>query len=339
MSKQPVRIGVIGYGYWGPNLVRNFFAHKQSTVDMVADLDRAKLHKLEETYPTIRTTRDPVELIESPDIDAVVIATPVSTHYELAKSVLLARKHVLIEKPITKTTTEAEDLIKLAEEQQTVVLVDHTFLYTGAVRRMKEVIDRNELGELFYFDSERINLGLLQQDVDVLWDLATHDLSILFYLFDEKPINVQAIGYRHVNSAQDEMATLNLGYASGFHAHIRVSWLSPVKMRLTMIAGSRKMIVYDDVEPSEKVRIYDKGIGLEINDEEVTTFKPIYRAGDVFIPELDRTEALEVETQHFLDCIQLGTKPLSGAEEGLEVVRVLEAAQGSLSSGNQVMPL
>lgn len=339
MARSPLKIGVIGYGYWGPNLVRNFVAQPESTVTMVADLEPTNLRKVRQLFPSVGLTEHASELIESSDVDAVAIATPVSSHFELAKAAIEAGKHVLIEKPITSACQQAQELIALAEQNQVVLMVDHTFVFTGAVRKMRQLIEDGELGELYYFDSERINLGLLQQDVNVLWDLATHDLSILLYLFDESPASVQAIGHRHVNSAQEEMASLNLNYESGFHAHIRVSWLSPVKMRLTLIGGSRKMIVYNDVEPSEKVRVYDKGIVLDFGDEEVTAMKPIYRAGDVFIPELDRTEALQAETSHFLDCIRDGQQPLTGGAEGLAVVKILEAANRSLESGCAFVPI
>ncbi|MFQ5982852.1 MAG: Gfo/Idh/MocA family protein [Woeseiaceae bacterium] len=339
MSDLPLKVGVIGYGYWGPNLVRNFYALEQSTVTMVAELAEENLQKVEKFYPAIRTTLNASELIESPEVDAVAIATPVSSHHELAKAALLGRKHVFIEKPLARTSEQARDLISLAREHQVVLMVDHTFVYTGAVRKMRELLVQGVLGDLYYFDSARINLGLLQQDINVLWDLATHDLSILLYLIDESPATVQALGYHHVTSTQDEMASLNLNYPSGFHAHIRVSWLSPVKMRLTLLGGSKKMIVYDDVEPSDKLRVYDKGIVLDFGKEEVTAAKPIYRAGDVCIPTLDRTEALQVEAQHFIDCIRRGTEPITGGAEGLAVVSLLEAAERSLAADGAFAPL
>jgi predicted dehydrogenase len=338
MNKRAINVGVIGYGYWGPNLVRNFASLDESTVAMVADRDAAKLKTLSKLFPAVQATQDANALITSADVDAVAIATPVSSHYELAKAALLSGKHVLVEKPITATSEQAAELIALASDNSLVLMVDHTFIYTGAIRKIRELIDSGELGDLFYLDSERINLGIIQQDINVLWDLATHDLSILLHLIGEKPTAVQSIGYRHIGQ-QEEMAELNLNYESGFHAHIRVSWLSPVKMRLTMIGGSRKMIVYDDVEPSEKVRVYDKGIVLDLADEDVTTMKPIYRAGDVFIPKLDRTEALQAETAHFLDCIRRGRKPLTGGAEGLAVVRILEAAGRSLNANGDFVPL
>ena len=338
MNERTIKIGVIGFGYWGPNLVRNFSVLNNSTVTVISDQAVAVLKRIGKLYPYAQATADADELIEHDEVDAVVIATPVCSHFELAKKALLAGKHVLVEKPITTTSEEAEELIRLASEMGLVLMVDHTFIYTGAVRKIKELIQSGELGELYHFDSARINLGLLRRDSNVLWDLATHDLSILLYLIDEQPTGVQASGQRHIGE-QDEIAALNVTYESGFHAHIRVSWLSPVKMRLMMIGGARRMVVYDDIEPSEKIRVYDKGIALDVAGEEVTTAEPIYRAGDVFIPKLDRGEALHLEAEHFLQCILHGEVPLTGGAEGLAVVRILEAAEQSLKADGTVTPL
>ncbi len=337
---QQLRIGVIGYGYWGPNLVRNFSLHGGARVTMVSDFDEKKLAAVRTSYPSIRTVRDGLELIHDPEVDAVSIATPISTHFALAKAALEAGKHVLVEKPMTATAAEAEELVALAKKQGRVLMVGHTFVYTGAVRKMREIIDAGELGTPYYFDSARFNLGLLQKDSNVLWDLAPHDLSIVLHLVDERPVAVQAFGQRHVGDRQEEFAFMVLRYASGFHAHIRASWISPVKIRLTMLAGSKKMLVFDDVEPSEKIRVYDKGVTLPSSGgQEVTAFNPIYRAGDVLIPALDRTEALRKETEHFLNCVRSGQKPLSDGTAGLEVVRLLEAAQRSMAENGAFIPL
>lgn len=337
----PIRIGVIGYGYWGPNVVRNFRSQPGAKVTMLADRDEKRLSQARAAYPDVVMTRDATELIESPDVDAVSIATPIGAHFPLAKQALEAGKHVLVEKPLTKTSKEAEELIAIAKKNKLVLMVGHTFVYTGAVRKMKELIDTGELGELYYFDSARFNLGLLQKDANVLWDLAPHDLSIVLYLVPEKPVAVQAFGRQHVGKDQEEFAFMVLKYKSGFHAHIRCSWISPLKIRLTLLAGSRKMIVFDDVEPSEKVRVYDKGVNFAppAGDVEVTAFNPIYRAGDVLIPALDRTEALKRETAHFIDCIRDGRKPLTAGEEGYEVVRLLEAAQESMEKDGAFVEL
>ena len=335
----PIKIGVIGYGYWGPNLVRNFYSLQQSTVTMVADLSNENLEKVSNFYPAVRVTQDASKLIRDSQVDAVVVATPVSTHFPLAKEALLAGKHVFIEKPLAHSSEACRELIQLADSNHVVLMVDHTFVYTGAVRKMKELIADEELGQLFYFDSSRINLGLLQQDTNVIWDLATHDISILLNLVDERPTAIQANGHRHVSSSHIEMASLNLNYESGFHAQIRVSWLSPVKMRLTLLGGIKKMIVYDDVEPSDKLRVYDKGVRVDLGDEEVDAMKPIYRAGDVVIPKLDRTEALHREAQHFIDCVLGNAKPETGGSEGLAVVEVLEAAERSLRAESAFVPI
>ncbi|MBQ18650.1 MAG: oxidoreductase [Planctomycetaceae bacterium] len=338
-SGEPIRVAVIGYGYWGPNLVRNFSGLDGCAVTAVCDLDAEVLEAVARRYPSVRTTDDATALLRGDDIDAVAIATPVSTHHRLARQVIESGRHVLIEKPMTSTAEEARDLIAMAEAAGVVLMVDHTFLYTGAVRKIRELLDSGEVGTPFYFDSERISLGLLQQDINVIWDLAPHDLSILQYLFDESPESLQAVGYRHVGSGREEMATLNLHYPGGLHAQVRVSWLSPVKVRRTLLGGSRRMIVYDDVEPSEKIRVYDKGVALDLDGEEVTPLKPIYRAGDVHIPTLDRTEALQVEAAHFLECIRDGVRPLTGGPEGLAVVEWLEAADRSLAAGGTFVSL
>ncbi len=338
-TADPIRIAVVGYGYWGPNLVRNFSGLPGCRVTAVCDLDAELLSDALRLYPGIRVTDSVEDMLSGGDIDAVAIATPVASHFELARRVIESGRHVLIEKPMTSTADESRRLIELAETAGVVLMVDHTFLYTGAVRKIRELLDSGEMGTPYYFDSERISLGLLQQDINVVWDLAPHDLSILRFLFDERPESLQAMGYRHVGSERDEMASLNLHYASGLHAQVRVSWLSPVKVRRTLIGGSRRMVVYDDVEPSEKVRVYDKGVALDMSGEEVTALKPIYRAGDVHIPTLDRSEALQLEAAHFLECIQTGAEPLTGGAEGLAVVEWLEAADRSMAAGGQFVSL
>ena len=334
-----IRVAVIGYGYWGPNLVRNFSGLDGCQVTAVCDLDSESLARASRLYPAIRVTESIDELLAGGDIDAVAIATPVASHFELARRAIESGRHVLIEKPMTSTADESRQLIDLAAKAGVVLMVDHTFLYTGAVRKIRELLDDGELGTPFYFDSERISLGLLQQDINVVWDLAPHDLAILQFLFDECPESLQAMGYRHVGGELDEMASLNLHYPGGLHAQVRVSWLSPVKVRRTLIGGSRRMVVFDDVEPSEKVRVYDKGVALDLSGEEVTALKPIYRAGDVHIPTLDRTEALQVEAAHFLECIHAGHEPLTGGAEGLAVVELLEAADRSMAAGGEFVSL
>lgn len=336
----PIRIGVIGYGYWGPNVVRNFLLHNNATVTMISDFDEHKRAAAGASYPSARIVQDGMELIRDPQVDAVSLATPVSTHYPLAKAALEAGKHVLVEKPMTQTAAQATELIALAKKRGLTLMVGHTFVYTGAVQKMRELIDAGEVGELYYFDSARFNLGLLQKDSNVLWDLAPHDLSIVLHLVNERPVSVQAFGQRHIGAQQEEFAFMVLRYKSGFHAHIRCSWISPVKIRQTLLAGSKKMIVFDDVDPSEKVRVYDKGVSLIPGEgQEVTAFNPIYRAGDVLIPALDRTEALKKETGHFLECIRERKEPLSGGMAGYEVVRLLEAAEKSMKENGTFISL
>jgi predicted dehydrogenase len=336
----PLRVGIIGFGYWGPNLVRNFSLAENTTVAMISDRDEKKRKIAQATYPAVRVTADGNDIINDPNVDAVAIATPISTHFPFAKAALEAGKHVLVEKPMAQTTEEARILIDLAKKKNLTLMVGHTFLYTGAVRKMRELIESGEMGELYYFDSVRFNLGLLQHDVNVIWDLAPHDLSIVLYLMDERPESLQAIAHRHVGQKQEEIATLTLLYKSGFHANISLSWISPVKLRTTLLAGSKKMVVYDDIEPSEKVRVYDKGVTMPTSGpQEVTAFNPIYRAGDVLIPALDRTEALRKEVTHFVECARTQAKPLTDGYNGLAVVALMEAAQTSVSNNGAFVPL
>ncbi len=336
MNTSKLRVGVIGFGYWGPNLVRNFAALEDSEVTLIADFSEERRHLAARAYPTVPVIASGHELATSDRVDAVAIATPAASHFELASAAIERGKHVLISKPLARNHNEVDRLIALAERHSVVLMVDHTFVYTGAVRKMRELVAAGELGDLYYYFSTRVNLGLLQDDVNVLWDLAVHDLAILDYLIEEEPRAVQAVSSCSVGR-QEEVATLCVKYSSGFTAHVHVSWLSPVKMRLTTLTGSAKMIVYDDVEPSEKVKVYDKGVDLA--PEDVTTAKPIYRAGDVFIPALDRTEALETEARHFIDCIRRDRRPQTGGRSGLRVVRMLEAAGESLDAGGNFVPL
>jgi predicted dehydrogenase len=326
VANEPLRVGVIGFGYWGPNLARNFNLIRGCTVTAIAERDAERRTLAIQLFPLARIYEDGAALIQAEDVDAVAIAVPAADHFKLAMAALDRGKHVLVSKPLTPSAEAARTLIARAAERGAVLMVDHTFIYTGAVRKIRQLIDRGDLGDLYYFASSRVNLGKLQPDIGVLWDLAVHDLAILDYLIDEQPISIQASGACHVG-AQDEVATMGLVYPSGFHAQIRVSWLSPLRLRLAELVGSRRMIAYDDTEPSEKVKVYDKGVMIDPSDE--TTDKPIYRAGDVSIPLLDQTEALQVMARHFLDCVQSGTRPLTDGEAGLRVVEWLEAASSS----------
>jgi predicted dehydrogenase len=340
-------IGIIGCGYWGPNLLRNFSEHPDCSVVAVADLSEKRLQWAKMRYPQIETTTIVDDLINNPAIEAIVVATPVHTHYELALRCLRAGKHILVEKPLSHRSDLAQQLIDEAGSRELTLMVDHTFIYSSAVRRIKDLIRNGELGEILYLDSSRINLGLVQADVNVLWDLAVHDLSIIQFLFSELPQAVSATGMRHIAGRQETIAYLTLHYASGFIAHCHVNWLSPVKVRKMMIGGSKKMVIYDDVEPSEKIRIYDAGVNVStppspgIYNAMPADYRLMidYRKGDISIPHLDTTETLKVEVQHFIDCICNQQAPMSGGREGLQLVRMLEAASKSLFLKGQPIPL
>lgn len=325
-----INIGVIGYGYWGPNLVRNFAELNGSNVAAVADLDPAKLALVNKRYPAVRTTTRFQDLLEDDSIDAIAIATPVNTHFELGMAALKAGKHVWLEKPMTETSYQASKLVEEAAKRNLVLMVDHTFIYTGAIRKMAEIVRSAELGQIFYYDSIRINLGLFQRDVNVISDLAAHDFAILDYLLQEHPIAVSAGGINHFPGTPENLAYITLFYESGTIAHVNVSWLAPVKVRQILLGGSKKMIVYDDLEPSEKVRVYDSGVSFTDDPERIHEMRVGYRTGDMWAPKLSTTEALRVEGEHFVDCIQNGTTPESGGELGLRVVELIEAATSSM---------
>jgi predicted dehydrogenase len=334
-----LRVGVIGYGYWGPNLVRNFISVPGATVSAVCDLDPRRLERVAALYPSIRTTTDPAELIADPRVDAVAIATPVHSHFDLAFAALAAGKHVLVEKPLAASVAAAARLVNEAERRRLTLAVDHTFVYTGAVARIAELIRAGELGELCYYDSTRVNLGLFQHDINVIWDLAVHDLAILDYVIPQRPTAVAATGMSHVPGEPENIAYLTLFFDSSFIAHVHVNWLAPVKVRRTMIGGTRKMILYDDVEPSEKVKVYDKGISVTDTPDGVHQLLVSYRSGDMWAPQLDITEALRTEAVHFVECIENGTVPRSDGHAGLRVVRVLEAASRSLARRGELVAL
>lgn len=325
-----INVGVIGYGYWGPNLVRNFVACPDTRVTAVADRDQQRLQAVASLYPAIRLTASADELIADPEVDAVVIATPVDTHFPLAQAALQAGKHVLVEKPIASTSDQARHLIDEAARRNLVLMVDHTFVYTGAVRKMHELIRTEAFGTVRYYDSTRVNLGLFQHDVNVLWDLAVHDLSIMAYLLDRAPVAVSATGHSHIPGQPEYAAFLTVFFGDDSIAHVNVNWLSPVKIRRTLIGGDRQMIVYDDLEASEKVKLYDKGITVTPTPEQVHKLLISYRTGDLWSPNIPATEALALEAAHFAACVSGGEKPLTGGEAGLQIVRVLEAADQSL---------
>lgn len=324
-----MKIGIIGLGYWGTNLVRNFAGLSDAKLALVADSRQERSKILSKLSPSSSFTVNADEVINNPEINAVVIATPVFSHYELAKKALENGKHVLIEKPMTSSTDQAKELIEIAAAKNLVLMVDHTFLYTGAVRKMKSLIDSGEIGNVKYFDSTRINLGLFQPDVNVLWDLAPHDISILNYLVKEKPCSVQASGVSHTNNGIENIAYIFVKYNSGFIAHFSCSWTSPVKIRMMLIGGDKKMIVFNDVEPTEKIKVYDTGYAHK-TDEEKKSVLVDYRTGDIYTPKLDTKEALAAMAADFVSAILKGTKPVSDYESGLEVIRILEASQISI---------
>lgn len=325
-----INVGVIGYGYWGPNLVRNFIANPEARVVMVCDRDPGRLQKVGSLYPAIRLTSSADELIRDPEVDAVVVATPVEGHFLLALAALEAGKHVLVEKPIASTSEQARKLIDEADKRGLILAVDHTFIYTGAVRKMRELVGAEAFGPVRYYDSTRVNLGLFQHDVNVLWDLAVHDLSIMRYVLDRSPVQVSATGHSHIPGQPEYAAFLTLFFADGMIAHINVNWLSPVKIRRTLVGGDRQMIVYDDLETSEKIKLYDKGITVHETPEQVHRLLISYRTGDLWSPKVADAEALAVEVDHFAACVRGEETPITGGEAGLEVVRILEAADESM---------
>jgi predicted dehydrogenase len=325
-----VNIGVIGYGYWGPNLVRNFAETPGASVSMVADLDPRKLETVQKRYPAMRSTSRFMELIDNPSVDAVAIATPVGSHFELAMAALRAGKHVWIEKPMTDTSLQARKLVEEAERRRLTLIVDHTFIYTGAVRKMGEIVHSGALGRIYYYDSVRINLGLFQRDVNVISDLAVHDFSILDYLLREHPVAVSASGMTHFPGTPENLSYVTLFYDSGVIAHANVNWLAPVKVRQILLGGSEKMIVYDDMQASEKLKVYDNGVSFTDDPERVYQMRVGYRTGDMWAPKLDTAEALRVEAAHFVKCLETGDTPITNGRLGVRVVELVEAATSSM---------
>jgi predicted dehydrogenase len=321
--------------------LRNFAENEAAQVAWICDTDEARLAAMGRRYPAARTTSDYQKLISDPDLDAIAVVTPVATHYQIAKEALLAGKHVLVEKPLTATVREAEELIELAEKNRRTLMVDHTFVYTGAVRKMKEILASDGLGDLLYFDSVRINLGLFQRDINVLWDLAPHDLSIMDYLIERQPLGLSALGSCHIEPGIENIAYMVMKFDDDFIAHFHFNWLAPVKIRRTLIAGARKMILYDDIEPTEKVRVYDKGVTANRVGDREAEYQTLvsYRTGDVWAPKIDATEALNYVVREFLDSIRSGRKALTDGEAGLRVVRLLEAAQCSIKESGRFVEI
>lgn len=332
-----MNFGVIGFGYWGPNIVRNLTMLEGSQVIAIADLDPGARHRAQRAYPGVQVTADPADILNSTRIDAVAVISPVWTHYELAKAALMNGKHVFVEKPFTQTAAQGEELVELAERRSLKIMVDHTFLFTGAVRKISQLIEEGELGKLYYYDSTRVNLGLLQHDVNVLWDLAPHDLSIMDYLIGESPEAVVATGEKHLNDYED-VAYMTLYFPGKTIAHINVNWLSPVKVRMTLIGGEKRMVVWNDLVADEKVRVYDRGVKTT-TQEGVYKLLVNYRSGDMHAPRLEQLEALEQEMKYFVECISNGQTPFNDGRAGLRVVRMLEAASESLRHRGSLVKL
>lgn len=336
-TRDVIRFGVIGYGYWGPNIVRNFQAQENAEVVAVCDKSPKSLARLQRAYPEIPVTSDQMELLTSTEVDAVAVVTPVWTHFELAKLALENGKHVFVEKPFTCTTAQAEQLMDLAERKNLQIMVDHTFLFTGAVKRIKQLVDDGTLGKLYYYDSTRVNLGLFQHDCNVIWDLAPHDLSIMDHLVMSQPEAIVATGANHLNGHAD-VAFLTIYYPNNLVAHINVNWLSPVKVRTTLLGGEKKMLVWNDLEADEKIKVYDRGVQM-VSGEAVYQQLVSYRTGDMWSPNVEQIEALKVEASYFVDCIRNSRKPFNGGAAGLRIVRMLEAADESLKHRGKVVKL
>ncbi len=334
-----INVAVIGVGYWGPNMIRNFDSYDATNMVVCSDLKPERLKFIQSKHPTVKTTTDYQEILKDNKIDAVVICTPVYTHYEIAKNALLAGKHVLIEKPMTSNSAQAEELIELAERNRRVLMVDHTFIYTGSVRLIKKYLDSGEIGDVYYFDSVRINLGLFQHDVNVIWDLAPHDISIMDYLLASKAEGVVATGVDHVGNGFEDVAYMTVFYPNNVIAHVHANWLSPVKIRRTIVAGTKKMIVWDDNKPTEKINVYDTGIIVNHTDAEIYNTLIQYRTGDMFAPKVPGQEALAVEAEHFVDCINSGKKPITDGIAGMNVVRILEASEKSIKARGKEVKL
>jgi len=324
-----VKTGVIGLGYWGPNLLRNLYSNKRRGELVMCDSDPARLEKIRSRYPDVSYTSDCQELFNDSNLDAVVIATDVSSHYPLAKKALLAGKHVFVEKPFAASIAEAQELVDLGKSKGLVTMVGHTFMFSPPVIKTKEIIDSGELGDIHFITSSRVNLGLHQKDVSVIWDLAPHDFSMLFYWLGEEPSGVSAFGHAYVLEGIPDVAFINLAFPSGAIGNVQVAWLAPSKLRRTVIVGSRKMLVYDDTEPIEKIKVYDKGVDI-IEPESFGEYQLTYRTGDIISPKLPTGEPLAAEMEEFLSCIETGNSPKSSGEEGLAVVRALELADASL---------
>jgi predicted dehydrogenase len=329
-----ITVAVIGLGYWGPNIIRNLLNVPHVSNVYVFDLQQVRISNIKKTFPNVIVSKDYSKILSLEEIDAVIIATPIETHFELAKKALIAKKHVLVEKPMTKSSKEAKKLISLSQKQNRTLMAGHTFVYSETIKKIKDVISKKELGKIYYYDSTRINLGLIQKESNVIWDLAPHDFSILNYIYSAKPLTVRAFGKSFIGNKNEEIAHIFVTYEGGITAHIHVSWLSPVKVRTILIGGSKKMIMFNDLEPSEKIRIYNKGVVIPAS--KITPFSPAYRSGDVIIPHIEQKEALFNELSHFVACIISNKTPITDGKAGLEVVKLLEASDLALKTNSVV---
>ncbi len=325
-----IKVGVIGCGYWGPNIIRNFSQMSRTEVSRVADLDQERLAHIRKLYPFVQTSTMSQEILSDPYIQVVAIATPINTHFELARQALEQGKHVFVEKPLASSSQQARELIQLARKQERKLMVGHTFLYTSAVRKIKEIIKSGELGDIYYINAQRLNLGLFQKDYNVIWDLAPHDISIVLHLLEQNPVSVQSFGACHINPAIEDVATLSLDFGNNLIAFLQMSWLDPDKVRKMTVVGSEKMLVYDDIQPAEKIRIYDKGVQGPKYYDSFAEFHYSYKYGDILIPKIDGGEPLQTELSHFIDCIEQDLTPLTDGENGLQVLTVMEQAQSCL---------
>ncbi len=328
-----MRVAVIGLGYWGPNLVRNFYAILGNNLCVCCDIDPERTQAIRQAYPSVRITNNPEDVFADPDIDAVAIATPVHTHYELASAAIKAGKAVLVEMPMCRSLENAEKLVALANERNAILMVDHVFLYSPPVRRMKEIVDAGDLGDLLFIDCVRINLGLFKHDVNVAWSLAPHDLSIVDHMVGRLPNAVSAFGASHTSNGVEDVAYLNLDYGNDLIANFHVNWLSPTKIRYAMIGGSKKSLIYNDLDPAERLKVYDRGIRIREDDLEGRRRTLVdHRTGDVWCPHVPRVEPLKRVTAHFIDCVQNQKQPLTDGKAGLRIVRILEAAERSIKA-------
>jgi len=339
-----IKVGVIGYGYWGPNVARNFYSCQGVKLTAVSDVSEKRLGLAKSHYPFIQDFKNAADLVRSKDVDVVAVVTPVFTHYALAREALNQGKHVFVEKPFTSTKAQAEELIDLAAKKGLKIMVDHTFLFTGAVRKIKQIIDSGELGRLLFFDSVRVNLGLFQHDINVIWDLAPHDLSIMDYVIPDRPVAVSAHGSVHFEGGLEDVAYVCTEFENhGFIAHFHVNWLSPVKIRRMLISGDKKMLVWDDLSPDDKIKIYDRGVEFTSTNGQlkngIEELLVSYRSGDMYAPKIDNTEALRAEVDYFVRCLEKNEEPFNDGRAGLQVVRLLEAADQSVKNNGRRIKL